>query len=332
MQSYLNEYLNYIIKIKGVSKEYSRNVQARLERLIAFLTSKGIIAVDRVTREILTEYQEKILKRDISINTKRDELLAVGLFFRFLHEYEYIDENPGIIIEVPKKTRNLPKSILGEQEIAYLLSLPDKNDFVGIRDYCIMSLLYSSMMRTKELFNLTLGDIDLRYKQIIVRRTKNKRDRIVHIDNYTVFFIKKYIKNARPWLLKRKESAHLFISATGTNLNRGAFATHFRNRYEPIIKKKFNKHVTPYCFRHSSATHWLDGGARHRKDILPYIQRQLGHKSLESTVIYTRVAIEPLREMFRKYHPRELSMKKLHKIPAPDEIIASLNRERRQKD
>ncbi|MBL7071735.1 MAG: tyrosine-type recombinase/integrase [Candidatus Omnitrophica bacterium] len=204
------------------------------------------------------------------------------------------------------------------------MSLPDKNDLIGTRDFCVMSLLYSSMMRPKEIFSLKLKDIDFRLKQILVRRPKNRKDRIVHIDTYTVFFIKKYIKDVRPWLLKSKQSDNLFISATGTDLNRSAFAAHFSRRYRPVIKEKFQKDVTAYTFRHSSATHWLDSGAKKKKDILPYVQRQLGHESLESTAIYTHIAIEPLRQMFKQYHPRELDLKKLHKIPSPDDIISPL--------
>jgi len=156
-----------------------------------------------------------------------------------------------------------------------------------------------------------------------VKRPKNKRDRIVHIDSYTTFFIRKYIKNVRPWLLRNKKSDYLFINTTGTKVTLGGFSAHFRIRYKPIIKEKFKKDVSPYVFRHSSATHWLDRGAKKKKDLLPYVQKQLGHESLESTAIYTHIAIEPLREMFKRYHPRELGLKKLHKIPSPDDIISS---------
>lgn len=273
----------------------------------------------------MSEYQEAILKNSKSIETKRDELMAVALFFRFLHDFGYIEDNPALALDPPKKPHHLPRNILGPTEISYLLSLPDKNTLIGMRDYCVMSLLYSSMMRTKELFNLKLEDIDLRLKQAIVRRTKNKSDRIVHIDTYTAFYLKKYKENARTWLLKGEESEYLFINMTGAPLNRNAFARYFALKYAPIIKERFNKYVTPYSFRHSSATHWLDSGARNKKDVLPHVQRQLGHKSLDSTAIYTYVAIEPLREMFKNYHPRDLALKKLHAIPSPEDIIKGKN-------
>jgi len=312
------------VKIKGVSRPYMTIVKGRVERCIGFLGSIGVDQVTEVTRNHVVKYQDMILKRNTSKHSKRDELLAIVLFFRFLHDYEYIEENPALVIDPPKKEMRIPRNILGEQEIAYLLRLPDQKDLIGIRDFCVMSLLYSSMMRPKEIFNLRLDDIDFRLKQVLVRRPKNKRDRIVHISGYTVFFIKKYLKSVRQWLLKSNNSDHLFISATGSNFVSEAFYAHFKRRYAAKIKEKFGKHVTPYAFRHSSATHWLDSGARKKKDLLPYVQKQLGHESLESTVIYTHVAIEPLREMFRKYHPREISLKSYHKIPSPDDIISPL--------
>lgn len=323
-----DKYLEHLIKIKAVSNEYARIVKGRLNKLIESLKEMGLEKIIDITREHLYKYQEIIMKKNIDITTKRDELLSIALFFRFLHDYEYIQENPALVIDPPKKIHRLPRDILGEHEIAYLLRLPNQNDLIGVRDFCIMSLLYSSMMRTKEIFNLILDDIDLRLKQVLVRRPKNKRDRIVCMDGYTAFFIKKYIKNVRPWLLKSNKSDKLFISLTGTDLSRTAFAAHFSRRYRPIIKEKFKKDVSAYVFRHSSATHWLDRGAKKKKDLLPYVQKQLGHESLESTSIYTHIAIEPLREMFKTYHPRELNLKKLQKIPSPEDIISRLEKDK----
>jgi len=125
--------------------------------------------------------------------------------------------------------------------------------------------------------------------------------------------------------LKNGTSDTFFISATGSNLLQSSWAVYFSQKYKPVMDGKFKKNITPYSFRHTSATHWLDSAAKQKKDALPFIQRQLGHESLESTVIYTHVAIEPLRQMFKMFHPREISLKSIHKVPSPDEIISKLN-------
>ena len=166
----------------------------------------------------------------------------------------------------------------------------------------------------------------MKRKQLIVRRPKNRCDRIVHIDRYTAHYLKKYIKEARPWLSgKNKTIDNLFLIKGGIPINRVTFYEQFKRKYAPIMREKFKKHITPYSFRHTSATHWMDEGTKCKKDLLPYVQRQLGHKSLESTAVYTRVAIEPLREMFKRYHPRELDQKSLRKVPSPTDIISRLN-------
>ena len=177
MESYKDKYLDHLIRIKAVSNEYARTVRGRLNKLIQFLKDMGVKEITDVTRDDLSKYQDMIMKKNVVKPTKRDELLAIALFFRFLHDYEYIEENPALIIDPPKKIHHLPRDILGEHEIAYLLSLPDKNDLLGVRNFCIMSLLYSSMVRPKEIFNLKLDAIDLRLKQVLVKRPKNRRDR-----------------------------------------------------------------------------------------------------------------------------------------------------------
>jgi len=322
MEQYRDKYIEFILKTKGVSWEYSRISKGHIDKLLKFLQEKQINDINSVDRLVLYDYQEMIMKtQNLATVSKHGVLMATALFFQFLYDYEYIKDNPGLIIEYPKLGSRIPKDIMNEKEISFLLNLPNKSNLIGLRDFCIMSLLYSSAMRTKELFNLKLEDIDFKRNQVLVKRPKNKRDRIMHIDSFTATYIRKYIQKVRPWLLKNKSSEHLFISATGTNLNRNSFAAHFSGKYAPIMRNKFNKNITPYCFRHTSATHWMDSGARQRKDVLPYVQRQLGHESLESTAIYTHVAIEPLRQMFKQYHPREKQFKHMNKIPSPADLI-----------
>jgi site-specific recombinase XerD len=321
MQTHKAKYLEFILKTKGVSVKYADVASIHIEKVIKFLGEKGIADINLVTRKDLDAFQEEIMREPYANITKQNILMACALFFRYLYDYGFIKDNPGLVIEPPRKEEHIPRNIMNTEEIKFLFTLPNQEDLIGIRDFCIMSLLYSSAMRTIELFNLKLEDVDLVRSQAVVKRPKNKRDRIVCFDRYTAFYLKKYLDKVRPWLLRSGKSDHFFISATGTNLSKASWAAHFSRKYKPAMDKKFKKHITPYAFRHTSATHWLDSGAKQHRDVLPFIQRQLGHESLESTAIYTHVAIEPLRQMFRMYHPREISLKALHRVPSPDEII-----------
>ena len=119
----------------------------------------------------------------------------------------------------------------------------------------------------------------------------------------------------------RKPSDSFFVSTAGRNLSMNALQIHFAGAYASPFEQKFGKRIALYSIRHTSATDWLDEGARHRKDLLPFVQRQLGHESLDSTAVYTHVAIEPLRQMFKQYHPRERQLAYLSKIPGSAEAL-----------
>ena len=324
MEKYRNEYIDFLVKVRGYSHEYIENSTIYINKFLKFMQEKGINDINLVDREYINDYQDMIMKEDYAVTTKHQSLAIVYLFFKYLNDYGHIKDNPALVIDIPRRGHQIPKNIMNEEEIKYLLTLPNTDDLLGMRDYCIMNLLYSSAMRPKEAFNLKMDDLDVKRCQAVVRRPKNRRDRIVHFDRYTAHYLKKYIVKARPWLLKGRESDRLFIGAAGSDLMKASWAVHFANRYKGKMEKNFRKHITPYCFRHTSATHWLDSGAKQKRDVLPYIQRQLGHESLESTVIYTHVAIEPLRQMFKQYHPREISLKALHRIPSPDDIISKI--------
>lgn len=324
MEEYRDKYIEFLLKVKGASKDYAKISTYRLGKLIEFLRERGIKGITAVDRLDLEAYQKHVMNKGHTPSTVIDLLSGVKVFFRYLYDYGHIKDNPALVIDTPRQEQRVPRDVMNEEEIKYLLTLPNKDDLFGMRDICIMKFLYSSAMRPMEVFSLKLEDIDLRRNQAVVRRPKNRRDRIVHFDQYTSLCLKNYIEKARPWLLKGRPLDYLFVGVTIARFNSGAFAQHFKRLYGPSMKQKFNKEITPYAFRHTSATQWLDSGARQKRDILPYVQRQLGHESLESTAIYTHVAIEPLRQMFKQYHPRDLRLNKLHQVPSPDDIISRL--------
>ncbi|MBL7197592.1 MAG: tyrosine-type recombinase/integrase [Candidatus Omnitrophica bacterium] len=329
MEAHRDKYVEYMLRTRGFCEKYSKRSSRYIDKLVDFLRKKGIKDFRKVTRDILDQFQKEAMSsKKHAASSKQSLLITINLFFRFLFNYEYIEDDVGMVIDVPRRPNAIPRNIMSQKEITYLLSIVDKKDLMGMRDFCIMSLLYSSAMRIGEICKLKVDDFDHKHKQVYVRRPKNKRDRIVHIDGYTAHYLNKYIKDIRPWLLRKdKDMDNLFISHWGDSLKVSSFASYFKDKYDPPMYKKFKKHVTPYSFRHTSATHWLDEGAKKKRDLLPYVQRQLGHESLESTAIYTRVAIEPLRQMFKHYHPREFTLKPLHAIPSPKDIISPLEKD-----
>ena len=133
------------------------------------------------------------------------------------------------------------------------------------------------------------------------------------------------------WLGRRRTPTEpFFLTTAGRALVRNALSTHFLKDYAPKLQARWHKAITLYSLRHTSATDWLDAAAKRKKDVLAYCQRQLGHESLESTAIYTHVAIEPLRQMFQQFHPRERQVAALAKIPAsPDDLRSQWDSQRK---
>ncbi len=301
------------MKGRGQGRAYVSKVH--LNRLIAFLKSRNVTSINEPTRNDLAQYQQSLAGANVKPNTLRDILGVAVLLFQYLCDYGHIETNPASVIDPPRRAQSLPRPILTEEEFQYLLNLPSSTALLGLRDRCIFQVLYASAMRTGELCQLNVGDVSLEDQQILIRRPKNRRDRIVHIDHHTAQALRRYLDQSQAWSGPRAKTDPLFFNANGRALNRNSLSVYFGIKYAPQLKKKWGKVITLYSLRHTSATDWLDSAARCRRDILPYVQRQLGHEDLNSTAIYTHVAIEPLRQMFKRYHPRELQFARQAKIP-----------------
>lgn len=292
-----------------------------LKRLITFLKAQGLTHIQQVARTHLEAYQEAVAGSGLTASTQVDVLrVAVG-WFSFLCDYGDLSSNPALVVDPPRRGKALPRAILSETEFQHLLGLASAETLLGLRDRCVFEVLYASAMRPEELCRLTIADVDLSRQRLYIRRPKNRRDRIVVFDKFTAQDLKRYLARVEAWLGPRRLSDPFFVNANGGALNRNAFSTHFATAYALRFKERYLKHITLYSLRHTSATDWLDSGARSKRDLLPYVQRQLGHESLESTAVYTHVAIEHLRQMFKQYHPREQQFASLAKIPGSADTL-----------
>ena len=237
MREYKDKYIDFLVNLRGVSKDYAKITDYRLTKLVRFLEGEGLKDITEVKRAHLDEYQKLIMRGKYTPHTAGEMLSGVIVFFRYLYDYGHITENPALVIDTPRLEQRIPRDIMNEEEIKYLVSLPNKNDLLGIRDICIMKLLYSSAMRPIEVFNMRLEDIDLKRNQAIVRRPKNRHDRIVHFDKYTAHYLDSYIKKTRRWLLRGRPLDYLFVGIKTDKFTSGAFAQHFKRVYARVVKR-----------------------------------------------------------------------------------------------
>jgi len=309
--------------VKGLAHSRVALCRSYCNRLIRFLQAQGIARLAQVERQHLAAYEAAVTAEPLKAGTHLEILRVAVLWFGYLHDYGDCEANPALVLDLPRKEQALPRTILTAEEFLHLLSLTHPMSLLGLRDRCIFQVLYASAMRPDELCRLTLAQVDLANQQFLIERPKNRRDRIVHIDRFTAQDLRAYLSRVTAWLGPRGSSDPFFVNAYGKPLTRNALSSYFLKAYEPRFEQRWHKSVTLYALRHTSATDWLDEAAKHRRDVLPYVQRQLGHESLESTAIYTHVAIEPLRRMFKDYHPRERQWAALAKIPeSPDDLQA----------
>ena len=170
---------------------------------------------------------------------------------------------------------------------------------IGYRDRTIMEVLYSTAIRRNELRILKVSDVNLEEKLLHVFG-KGQKERMVPFGKIAQKFLDIYLSSVRPLLSRNRSETHLFLSSRGSKLSQNVVGM-FITRYAGQVGIEQN--ITPHSFRHTCATHMIQNGADTR-----HVQELLGHESLDSTQIYTHVAVTDLRKVLEKYHPRECNV------------------------
>jgi integrase/recombinase XerD len=202
------------------------------------------------------------------------------------------------VVEIRRRDR-LPKAVLSVRQMRQLLSSPDTETMLGIRDRALMETLYSTGIRVGELEQVFVPDVDFTAQTLHIRHGKGRRERMVPLGETATLWVKRYLNEARPKLAKGKEYERaLFLVQRGRPLMQTQIREILRMYQRRCCLKKS---VTPHMLRHACATHLLKAGADIR-----LIQELLGHARLDTTTIYTRVVPVDLKAMHSRFHPREI--------------------------
>ena len=247
-----------------------------------------------VDRVVINNYLASRLDSGVSVSTIQRIITCIKSFYLFLYENNFIQSNPAQLIDNPKKRRKLP-IIISENEIEALLSCPNTDTISGMRDKCILELLYSSGLRISELLNIKVNQIT-QDKSFLKIKGKGGKERLVPIGSSAMSSLLTYIDTYRCNIKNIDNVEMLFIRETGAVIS--------RQECWKMIKKyalasNINKKISPHNLRHAFATHLLNNGADLRT-----VQMLLGHASLSTTQIYTHIAKDRLVKFHQKYHPR----------------------------
>lgn len=299
-QDIIQQYIKYLRLERSYSKHTLDAYCRDLQKLFNYYTDHGI-DFRTVTLHDLDLFAGEMRENGISPRSLARILSGVRSFYRFLVLEKEIEQDPTELLESPKIGRPLPQ-VLSTEEIDSILSQIDMSKPEGVRDHCIIEVLYSCGLRISELTELRISNLFLDEGFIRIMG-KGSKERLVPISPQAIKELKIWLDIRKHIDTKRGFEDHVFVSRTrGKSLSRISLFVFIR---EYAAKAGIRKDISPHIFRHSFATHLLQGGANLRA-----IQEMLGHESIGTTEIYTNVDSTHLREQLTFHHPRSIKNRK----------------------
>jgi len=292
----INEFLDYLVSERGLSTNTSLAYSQDLEQFSRFCVLYKR-PVTNASQKDLRDFVAFLRKQELTPRSIARKISTLKQFFKFLLRENKIQSDPADLLMIVQKSKRLPKHLTIE-EVFRLIAAAKGDTESEIRDRALLEMWYATGARVSELAQLSVSQIDFDEKVVKIRG-KGGRERIVPLSEDAVAWGKKYRDVRHQWLIQHelKDSKTFYLTRLGK-----AFS---RQGIWKLVKKyakqaNINRKVWPHMIRHSFATHVLRGGADLRA-----VQELLGHKSISTTEVYTHLAIENLRTMQLKYHPRD---------------------------
>ena len=310
LTSFAVMYLQHM-KAMSYSPQTIEYRKMELNYFLAWCEERSINQLSQITHAIIQRYQRHLAttpqrnNKLLSVATQRNRLTAIKMWFKFLMKEHHIHSNPCSEMEMPRLGKQLPKQPLTHEEAELILSQPDIETDLGIRDRAILETFYSTGIRRMELVNLQLNDINSDAGIIAVRAGKGRKDRFIPIGDRALEWVTTYCQDIRPHYEIPSSPQNVFLNNLGLALNKHRLGDRV-NRY--VRQSGVATNGACHLFRHTAATQMLNNGADIR-----YIQEMLGHAHLATTEIYTHIAIKKLKDVHTETHPAK------PKLPEPAE-------------
>ena len=286
----IQAYLNFCRVEKGLAANSLNSYQLDLKRLSETIGKP----VTEIQAPDLAAYVESLYAAGLSARSIARHITTLRNFYRFLLQEGQLNHDPTESLSQPRQWTTLPK-YLNRDELDRLIAAPSVEKSTGIRDRAMLDLLYATGLRVSELCQLTLAAVE-REMGVLRVTGKGNKQRMVPFGQAAGRALDLYLASARPQLLKRRASRHLFVTARGRAMTRQSFWKLLRGYG---LKAGISRALTPHVIRHSFATHLVEGGADLRS-----VQIMLGHADISTTQVYTHVAQRRLRETIEQHHPR----------------------------
>lgn len=294
-----SSFLNHLQIEKGLAANSIAAYKRDLAKFNSFLNGA---ALSEVSPEVINSFESSLREAKLSVASINRVDSTLRSFFKHLQQ-EYGFADPTLEIAPSKSARRLPKALTIKQIVSMIDAAFRESDPITLRDQAMLELLYSSGARVSELIGINLNDLSTVQTAdgeitTLKLRGKGSKERIVPLGSFAAKAIDNYVVRIRPELAAKnsKPSAALFLNSRGGRISR-------QSAWQMVLDSAkaagVTEHVSPHVFRHSYATHLLDGGADIR-----VVQELLGHASVTTTQIYTLITIDKVRETYSLAHPR----------------------------
>ena len=289
----LDRFIDAMWSEQGLARNTLAAYGADLRLLDKWLAERGTGLTEADRTDLLAFISERIAG-GVHPRTLSRQLSTARRFYGYLVREGLVERDPTAQIESPRIGRPLPHG-LTEREVENLLAAPSLSDPLGVRDRCMLEVLYATGLRVSELVNLSLGQLSLA-NGVLRIEGKGSKERLTPLGEEAADWVRRFLDGARREILGEKVSEALFPTRRGKAMTRQAFWQRLRKHGAAA---GITQGLSPHSLRHAFATHLLDHGAD-----LRVVQLLLGHSSLSTTQIYTQVARKRLRDLHRRHHPR----------------------------
>ncbi|MDI9569754.1 MAG: site-specific tyrosine recombinase XerD [Pseudomonadota bacterium] len=290
----LTTYLDYLTVERGASPHTLEAYRRDLRRFIGFMTERGREDIGSVAPEDVLAFIVRLRDLNLSTNSVNRSLAAIRSFYRFLTREKITAAGPVDRL-VTGRTWMLLPDVLSKPDMDRLLAQPGMDGPAAMRDSAILELFYATGLRVTELVELTVHSVDWQAGFLVVMG-KGRKERVAPMSRTACDLLRRYMEEARGILLKGRKGNSLFVNKSG-----GRFT---RQGIWKLVKKYaraagMEDKVHPHTFRHTYATHLLEGGADLRA-----VQVMLGHADIATTQIYTHITRDRLKSVHKRFHPR----------------------------
>ncbi len=289
------EFLVSVRAERGLAQNTSAAYRRDLQQYQDYLERQGVADIATVSADHVSGYAATLRKRGLTATTIARKIAAVRGLHRFLVAEEMVTADPTALIEAPKRPSSIPKALTVDQ-VARLIAAAAGKSAIHARDTALLEFMYASGARVAETVGLDVLDLDLGESVALVTG-KGSKQRLVPLGRYAVAALRDYLERRLELKGDRRDPGALFLSTRGRRLTRQAVWQLVR-KYAAAAGLDVAA-VSPHVLRHSAATHMVEGGADLRA-----VQEILGHASISTTQVYTRVSPRHLYEVYVAAHPR----------------------------